>query len=172
MICFVYVILSQNVGYSIYRHWAHILCSYVQVLGEDQVVPDAAQTSARLLFPATRPPETCPPVHPGPDNLSCCPLDPQVDIPRYHLPSNGKSVNPYSCIFASFLFWLSKYKIYQNCEEYVEFGKIIKCSLAWINRWYFSLIEDSGSDGCEEAAWSDVLTTWPGLAGWHPAWQR
>lgn len=74
----------------------NVLCFSVQVLGEDQVVPDATQTPARLLLPASRASETRPPVHPRADSLFGCPLDPQVHLPRHHLPSHGEYVILYS----------------------------------------------------------------------------
>lgn len=66
------------------------LCFCVQVLGAHQVIPDATQTPARLLLPASRASETCPSVHPRSDCLLGRPLDPQIHLPSYHLPSNGE----------------------------------------------------------------------------------
>lgn len=63
---------------------------------------------------------------------------------------------------------VSLIKIMRNVQDFLQ--KI--SSQEWINRLSLTLTEDSGPDGCEEAAWSDVFTTWPGLAGWHPAGQR
>lgn len=65
-------------------------CASVAVLGSYQAVFDAVQTPARLLLPATRSSETRPSLHPGPDHLSGCSLDPQVHIPGHHLPSDGE----------------------------------------------------------------------------------
>lgn len=69
---------------------SHPLISPGPVLGAHQALPDAAQAPARLLLPAARASAAGPPLHPGPDRVFGCPLDPQIDLPCHHLPSNGE----------------------------------------------------------------------------------
>ncbi|CAG05390.1 unnamed protein product [Tetraodon nigroviridis] len=66
----------------------HQLISPGPVLGAHQALPDATQTPARLLLSAPRASAAGPPVHPRPAGLLGCPLDPQIHLPRHHLPSN------------------------------------------------------------------------------------
>lgn len=59
------------------------------VLGKDQTDYDASKTPARFFIPASRTAEKSPPVHTGADCVLSCSLDPQIHIPRYHLPRDG-----------------------------------------------------------------------------------
>lgn len=104
-------------------------CFSVQVLGADQIIPDATQTPARLLLPAPCASETCPSVHPRPNNLLGSSLDPQVHLPRHHLPSDGECVILYpGHLFCSCLRYSSRGhhgltgRCYSGCMKYKIVG--------------------------------------------------
>lgn len=73
---------------SIHNFYLLIFCGLV--LGAHQALPDAAQAPARLLLPAARASATGASVHPRPVGLFGRPLDPQIHLPRHHLPCDGE----------------------------------------------------------------------------------
>lgn len=86
------VVINQKSVIFNYQH-SHMQSPLIcpgPVLGAHQALPDATQAPARLLLSAARASAAGPPVHPGPVGLLGCPLDPQINLPRHHFPSNGE----------------------------------------------------------------------------------
>lgn len=67
-----------------------ISCLLVSVHGPSDAAPDASQAPAGPDLPASRPPETHPPLHFHPGPVSGPPLDPQVHRGCHHLPHHGE----------------------------------------------------------------------------------
>lgn len=66
------------------------VCLLASVHGPSEAAPDARQAPAGPNLPATRPPETHPPLHLHSGIMSGPPLDPQVYCGCHHLPSHGE----------------------------------------------------------------------------------